>query len=685
MRLSAALSAALLALATLALGCGDARRSLARSAENENRCVACHGGQDNQTGAPPADLAGASDTSLGAVGAHTAHVQTAALALPFGCAECHEDVPQVVSSGHMNGTVDLPFGALSRTGGATPVFDRSAMTCATTYCHGATLQGGTNTAPVWTRVGQGEAACGSCHGLPPATVAGSAKHPASPAVTDCHRCHPGTVDETGAILVSGGLHVDGMVEVQGMSCVTCHGGQDNQTGAPPLDLAGSSDTAERGVGAHTAHVQTAALALPFACTECHEAVPQVVTAGHMNGAVDLPFGALSRTGGATAAFDAGAMTCASYCHGATLQGGTHTAPVWNRVGQGEASCGSCHGLPPATVAGGASHPTGYTLAECFWCHPGTVSPAGTILVSGGLHVDGKVEEGAHASVPDWFVDPDVNPAFTPRGGLHGHAASADLASCKACHGATLDGASGIPSCNACHSSHGFTTWQTNCVFCHGDRTQTATQASPLYAAPPLGTQGETATTEPAVGAHQSHLTAPHGLSSAVACTECHTVPADISSPTHVNGAVDIAWGTLATTGGVSPTFVAATPGCAATYCHGNFVGGNNATPTWTDVGNAATLACTTCHGITGNATGIEPRTGRHPTNWADHEFMGNRCQYCHSTVASASTATATPTVLSTGKALHVNGTKDVSFSGGGNWDPVNKTCSNIGCHGNENW
>ena len=40
----------------------------------------------------------------------------------------------------------------------------------------------------------------------------------------------------------------------GSGCVSCHGGKDNQSGAPPFDVANNSTTSKPSVGAHTTHI-----------------------------------------------------------------------------------------------------------------------------------------------------------------------------------------------------------------------------------------------------------------------------------------------------------------------------------------------------------------------------------------------------------------------------------------------
>ena len=174
----------------------------------------------------------------------------------------------------------------------------------------------------------------------------------------------------------------------------------------------------------------------------------------------------------------------------------------------------------------------------------------------------------------------------------------------------------------------------SCASCHGDATRQPTAANPrLPAAPPVGTHGEAAATDRAVGAHQLHLN-DGALSPAVACEECHDVPAD---PAHSNGTVDMTWGALATTGGVTGIVWNGST-CASTYCHGNFRNGNAANaPTWTA---PRASACGTCHGSASNpAPG-----GTHPT------VAAGDCGNCHDGY----------TGTSVNLALHLNGAFDVA-------------------------
>jgi predicted CxxxxCH...CXXCH cytochrome family protein len=301
-------------------------------------------------------------------------------------------------------------------------------------------------------------------------------------------------------------------------------------------------------------------------------------------------------------------------------------------------CEACHGAPPPPSVlsrNGTPHPASL---ECSLCHATTVNQAGDL---GAAHQNGTVDVSIHA-VP-----------FT----THTDAALADLASCATCHGTDHAGGLSGVSCTACHGAAvSFPDWQTNCTFCHGTRTPGWTGTPLRLAAPPQGARGETLATQPQVGAHQKHLGSGSTISDGVACTECHALPADLS---HLDGVAQVAFGGLASQGNLSPGYTGGS--CSATYCHG---GQASTSPPWTGA-----MACGDCHGL-------PPSTGKH----AIPQHLGHPCYRCHSEVA---TDTATPGILGTSaaRALHVNGSNDVSFSVNGTWDAGTGTCSNIACHG----
>lgn len=189
------------------------------------RCDSCHAGPDS-----PAffDLEGrGTDAGVQTVGAHDAHLHASNLRGPLTCNECHLVPAMVFSPGHIDTARPaevFPDGGsgLAWSFGAMPVYDASNATC-TTYCHGAGNFGHPDTAPgllrtpSWTG-GPTQAACGTCHGLPP--LDGTVGHTAAMSLA-CDTCHGGTVGADGGILFStgpdGGLtskHLDGKITGQ---------------------------------------------------------------------------------------------------------------------------------------------------------------------------------------------------------------------------------------------------------------------------------------------------------------------------------------------------------------------------------------------------------------------------------------------------------------------------------------
>ncbi len=600
---------------------------------------------------------------------------------------------------HATGAVVMSFGAQATANGAAPRWNTATLTCATTWCHGATLAaGGTLTEPSWVG-GADEAACGTCHGAPP-----PAPHTAN---TACGGCHDGYTATT----VNLAVHVDGNVDVNGSTCKDCHGNAQNA--APPNGVHGETLTTDRAVGAHQAHLAAGALANAFACGECH-VVP--ISMNHVDGAARLAFGPIARTGGAPASFDASSLTCSTYCHGATIAaGGTNTAPRWTQVDGSQVACGTCHAVPPP--APHSSNPS------CGGCHDGYSSTS----VNRAVHVDGRVEVGSltcsscHGSpvnaAPPTGVDGDTATTTIAVGAhqqhLQGGFLSAPIA-CSECHAvptsvghadaevqvafgpiataggttAAWDRATATCSATWCHGAFAggnllnAPSWttvngtQATCGSCHGapppaphvqtaecggchagyapavvnlathvngrvDLTSgacTACHGSAANAAPPRGTKGETAESTRAVGAHQKHL-AGGALRGPMACTECHEVAGAMD---HVNGTVELAFGTLAATDGAVPTFDAATLSCS-NYCHGVNLrgGGTNLAPVWT--GGSSQATCGSCHG--------RPPPPPHPRTQI--------CDNCHPGY----------TLTSVNPLTHVNGQVEAE----------NLTCSS--CHG----
>jgi hypothetical protein len=209
----------------------------------------------------------------------------------------------------------------------------------------------------------------------------------------------------------------------------------------------------------------------------------------------------------------------------------------------------------------------------------------------------------------------------------------------------------LGTCDAtyCHGTGSFT-WRvpqlTNedaCTICHGipvtgdDKTATDPANLQYKRAPGAdGTGVDTAdesgnissnvSDDAQVGAHQVHLNSQNTYGKNVPCDECHAVPAtpdelDHWDNTGARDPADMTWGTLATTGSLTPSYSAGS--CTNTYCHGNAMpkgstGGTNKSPAWStdptyldESPGAPTLAgdCDQCHEAP--PLGVSPHTGSH--------------------------------------------------------------------------
>jgi predicted CxxxxCH...CXXCH cytochrome family protein len=139
----------------------DAARDLSRCGTGNETCGTCHGSADNA--APPPDTSGNTDPSVVTVGSHQAHLSGSTIAAAIACTECHVVPTSVLDPGHCDSPApaEVHFGTLASAKGTYPVWDRTTTTCSAVYCHGATLQGGSNKTPSWTSTAS--LGCGSCH------------------------------------------------------------------------------------------------------------------------------------------------------------------------------------------------------------------------------------------------------------------------------------------------------------------------------------------------------------------------------------------------------------------------------------------------------------------------------------------------------------------------------------------
>ncbi|HET9954941.1 MAG TPA: CxxxxCH/CxxCH domain-containing protein [Polyangiaceae bacterium] len=177
-----------------------------------NSCTGCHGSTDAASAiqaAPPRDLMGGTEPSSRGVGAHSIHLNGTENSRPVPCETCHVVPTRVLAEGHLDGEPpDVVFSGLASAFGAAPKYIEGR--CADTACHGAFFpeghrSGGSRTTPEWTNPRSSEAACGSCHSLPPPRP-----HPYAENSPDCSSCHENVAPDNRSF-VRPDLHVDGVV------------------------------------------------------------------------------------------------------------------------------------------------------------------------------------------------------------------------------------------------------------------------------------------------------------------------------------------------------------------------------------------------------------------------------------------------------------------------------------------
>lgn len=369
-RLSLVLGMTSAVLLALAPSCLD-RRDDEPKASDENRCATCHGeasrpGDFLLRSAPPRDLAGDVDPSYPGVGAHAIHLYASNTHAAIACNECHVVPSDVGSKGHADSDrpAELTFGTLATTGSRTPSYDATTRRCSDSYCHGEAKA-------VWTEPRSSKDACGTCHGLPPASP-----HPQS---GRCDLCHSQVVDAERNIIAPS-LHVDGKIQFAAGDCATCHGSGVDP--APPKDTLGNQDVSSIGVGAHQAHLAGGTSSRPLACAECHTVPSSVDAPGHIDTLpAELIFTGVATTGGRTPFWSHELGSCSdAYCHSPAAASVAPT-PQWTEPGP--LACTSCHDTPPAPP-----HPQ---MSDCSRCHGDVVAANDIDFVDRTLHVDGLVQ------------------------------------------------------------------------------------------------------------------------------------------------------------------------------------------------------------------------------------------------------------------------------------------------------
>lgn len=187
------------------------------------------------------------------------------------------------------------------------------------------------------------------------------------------------------------------------ACNTCHGDFSDATKvAPPRALNRSIATTDPAVGAHTAHLFNTKIGATVLCNECHRVPGGLSSSGHLNDGTakaELIFGSQSNKGPSASSYNFTTNLCSNtYCHGnfsfsrtnsnypfaytADNMVGNNFSPDWKKVDGTQATCGTCHGLPP----------TGHMASElrsCATCHQGVVDSQGRIIDK-IKHINGQI-------------------------------------------------------------------------------------------------------------------------------------------------------------------------------------------------------------------------------------------------------------------------------------------------------
>lgn len=575
--------------------------------------------------APPVALGGLTSTDRRGVGAHRAHLEQGRLGVLVACTECHI-VPNAVSD---EGHVDTPWPAEVTFGGRAlladaPTWNTDTLSCSNVYCHGATLSGGQVAEPTWNAPESELASCQGCHGFPP-----PAPHPQDSACGDCHI----TAANGGA---DPATHIDGELQVDDdVRCTACHG--EGGSAAPPLGLDGATSPEDPGVGAHATHVDGNPIGGIVPCETCHPVPASLDAFPHLSGTTDVVLSGRAILEGVEASYDPDEHSCTVYCHGASLDGGVLTRPVWNEPQGG--ACNRCHGFPPPDP-----HPQ---ETDCTTCHPS--GPGGL----DSTHLDGTVQQtmdceschgGNGSPAPPSGLGGETDPTDPAVGQHQAHLTGTSLSptavECADCHpvpatlqdGDHYDGTTdvvfgGRAIANGFLAS--YTPGDQSCqVACHGAGLSGGTSSTPRW----TDEQGGS-------------------------CDRCHGFPPPAPHPTDTT----------------------------CTSCHPS--GPSSLAATHLDGTLQSTTTCDTCHGgagdpapppaLDGATTTADPGVGQHAAHLTGTSLTDAPvpCSTCHDV----------PTEVVEG--THYNGLTDVVFTGdatlagfAASYDPSTQTCT-VYCHG----
>lgn len=213
----------------------------------------------------------------------------------------------------------------------------------------------------------------------------------------CTDCHGADLTGQGSALSCDTCHTEGWRT----DCTRCHGGTDDETGAPPRYLAGDSSGLEAAFLAHGTH-GSGGIKAPLECTACHVMPADVLSEGHVFVADGTPGVAEVDFSGGIAPDSTwdGAGGCSNvYCHGtgqADDPGGSISHLASDRT------CDDCHAGPDAGFVAWSDRMSGKHFkhldegVQCVDCHGSTVDAYDSII-GAELHVDGQpqLDFGTH--------------------------------------------------------------------------------------------------------------------------------------------------------------------------------------------------------------------------------------------------------------------------------------------------
>ena len=223
-------------------------------------------------------------------------------------------------------------------------------------------------------------------------------------VTQCRQCHGSNYTGGVASPTCNSCHKNpGGPE----ACNTCHGNFLDATSiAPPTDIARNVDTKFPGVGAHSAHLTSGKVGI-VKCSECHNVPTALNSVGHIDNTAraEVVFKQYDYVVGSST-YDFSTYKCNNnYCHGSfafskanSTYPDTYTAdkiegnnyqPIWNKVDNTQAACGTCHGSSSSNPLPKGHIDYGSGLKGCATCHIGVVDQYGKII-DATKHIDGKI-------------------------------------------------------------------------------------------------------------------------------------------------------------------------------------------------------------------------------------------------------------------------------------------------------